>query len=39
MLQVYYRYLPTYKMPKAVTTTTSALDLSDEKDSGALKIE
>jgi hypothetical protein len=39
MLQVYYRYLPTYKMPKAVTVTTSALDLSDEKDSGALKIE
>ncbi|MFA5206024.1 MAG: prenyltransferase/squalene oxidase repeat-containing protein [Lentisphaeria bacterium] len=39
MLQVYYRYLPTYKMPKAVTPTTSALDLSDEKDSGALKIE
>lgn len=39
MLQVYYRYLPTYKMPKAVTATTSALDLSDDKDSGALKIE
>ncbi len=39
MLQVYYRYLPTYKMPKAVTVTTSALDLSDEKGSGALKIE
>jgi len=39
MLQVYYRYLPTYQMPKTATATSSALDLSDEKDSGALKIE
>jgi hypothetical protein len=38
MLQVYYRYLPTYKMPKAVATAGSALDLTEGKESG-LQIE
>jgi len=41
-LQVYYRYLPTYKMPKAVTTTSTALDLDDKGSGGddsGLRIE
>lgn len=40
MLQVYYRYLPTYKMPKAAAATSSALDLNDTgKDTDGLRIE
>ena len=39
MLQVYYRYLPTYKMPKTATTASSVLDLDSAKDAGGLQIE
>ena len=39
MLQVYYRYLPTYKMPKTASTASSALDLDSSKDAGGLQIE
>ena len=38
MLEVYYRYLPTYKMPKPVTRGPSILDIESEDDLG-LEIE
>jgi hypothetical protein len=34
MLEVYYRYLPTYKLPKEVAKGRSVLDVEAEKDLG-----